>query len=151
MTTRRRLSGLVRVPLPPDESFVLFTPRGEERWVRGWRPRFPADTDVGTDVDAVDDTEPGTVFETVHDGETTIWVVLARTPGRHVSYARVTPGQRAGTVTVDIGDDGNATVTYDLTALTGEASRHLDDFAAVYPGFLRSWEEAIAAHLKPTA
>ncbi|MFI0486386.1 hypothetical protein [Actinomadura sp. 9N215] len=141
MTTRRRLSGRVRVPLPPDEAFTLFTPRGEERWVRGWRPRFPADT--------ADDTEPGTVFETVHDGATTTWVVLARTPGRHISYARVTPGQRAGTVTVDIDEDGTATVTYDLTALTEAAARNLEEFAAAYPDFLHSWEEAIATHLNP--
>lgn len=139
---RRRVGGRVRVPLPPDEAFALFTPRGEERWVRGWRPRFPVD--AATDADG---TEPGTVFETVHDGETTTWVVLAREPGRHISYARVTPGRRAGTVTVDIGDDGAAEVTYDLTALTEEAARDLDEFAAGYPGFLRAWEDAIAAHL----
>ncbi|TMR00819.1 SRPBCC family protein [Actinomadura soli] len=144
MTTRRRVSGRVRVAaprgaLPPDESFTLFTPRGEERWVHGWHPRFP--------VDGADDTEPGTIFETVHDGETTTWVVLACEPDRHISYARVTPGRRAGTVSVDIGDDGTAAVTYDLTALTGEAARDLDAFATAYPGYLRSWEEAIAAHL----
>ncbi|TDB74843.1 SRPBCC family protein [Actinomadura sp. KC216] len=140
MTIRHRLSGRVRVPLPPDEAFDLFTPRGEERWVPGWHPRFP--------VDGADDTEPGTVFETVHDGDTTIWLVLARDPHRRrISYARVTPGHRAGTVTVDIAGDGTATVTYDLTALTGEAARDLDAFAAAYPAHLRSWEDAIAAHL----
>ncbi|TDD24864.1 SRPBCC family protein [Actinomadura sp. KC06] len=139
-STRRRLTGHVRVPLAPDEAFALFTPRGEERWVHGWRPRFPAD-------DGADDTEPGTVFETVHDGVTTTWVVLARDPGRHISYARVTPGQRAGTVTVDIAKDGTATVTYDLTALTDEAVQDLDEFAATYPAYLHSWENAIATYL----
>lgn len=140
---RRRLAGTVRVPLPPAEAFALFTPRGEERWVHGWRPLFPAD--------APDDTEPGTVFETVHGDERTTWVVLTRDPGRHVSYARVTPGLRAGTVTVGVvpRPDGGSTaeVVYDLTALTADGARDLDAFAGGYAAFLRSWEDAIAAHL----
>lgn len=111
--------------------------------MHGWRPLFPAG--------APDDTAPGTVFETVHGTERTTWVVLARDPGRHVSYARVTPGLRAGTVTVDVvpHPDGGSTaeVVYDLTALTGDAAPDLEAFAEGYPAFLRSWEGAIAAHL----
>ncbi|HEU5026394.1 MAG TPA: SRPBCC family protein [Spirillospora sp.] len=144
---RRRLTGTVRVPLPPAEAFTLFTPRGEELWVDGWRPAFPAD--------AADDTEPGTVFETVHDTERTTWVVVARDPGRRVSYARVTPGHRAGTVTVDVAPhpDGGSTaeVVYDLTALTAGGEHGLDAFAGGYAAFLRSWEDAIAAHLAQSA
>ncbi|MFD0683785.1 SRPBCC family protein [Actinomadura fibrosa] len=137
MSARRRLTGRLRVALPPEEAFGLFTPRGEERWVPGWRPRFPAGDDGG----------PGTVFETVHDGETTTWVVLVHEPGRRLSYARVTPGHRAGTVTVVLTGDGDGgsdvEVSYDLTALTADAERALDGFAAGYPAFLRSWEGAI--------
>ncbi|TDD62967.1 SRPBCC family protein [Actinomadura rubrisoli] len=137
MSARHRLSGRFRVHVPPGEAFELFTPRGEERWAPGWRPRFPAD----------DGTGPGTVFETVHDGETTTWVVVECEPGHRVSYARVTPGHRAGTVTVLLTADGPehslVEVTYDLTALTEEAARTLDEFAADYPAFLRGWEKAI--------
>jgi hypothetical protein len=144
---RRRLTGTVRVPLPPGEAFTLFTPRGEERWVDAWRPRFPAG--------ARDDTEPGTVFETAHGAERTTWVVLARDPGRRVSYARVTPGRRAGTVTVDVAPhaDGGSTaeVVYDLTALTADGAPDLEAFAGGYAAFLRSWEDAIAAHLAQSA
>ncbi|MFD2349479.1 glycosyltransferase [Nonomuraea ferruginea] len=35
------LTGHVPVPLPPPEALRLFTPRGEEEWIKGWRPRFP--------------------------------------------------------------------------------------------------------------
>ena len=42
MTTTRRLTGRIRVPLLPAEAFRLFTPRGEEDWAHGWHPRFPA-------------------------------------------------------------------------------------------------------------
>ncbi|MCO5974536.1 hypothetical protein [Actinoallomurus soli] len=137
------LTGTVRVGLPPAEAFRLFTPVGERDWVDGWDPRFP--------VPAGDDTAPGTVFETTDHGRTTTWVVTGREPGRAVAYARVTPGDRAGTVSVvlegaDGGDGGGtaATVTYELTALTEAAREDLRAFAAGYPAFLRSWEEAIA-------
>lgn len=140
---RYTLTGRLPVALPPEEAFTLFTPRGEERWVAGWRPRFP----VGTG----DDSAPGTVFETDADGERTIWVVAGREPGRRVSYARVTPGARAGTVTVEVGGDGRGgstvRVTYELTALTPEGEGPLREFAGRYPDFLRSWEEEIARHL----
>lgn len=136
-----QLSGELHVAQPPAEAFVLFTPRGEIAWAPGWEPRFALPTD--------DDTAPGTVFETGAHGEHTIWVVLHRDPGRSISYARVTPGSRAGTVHVSLRpDDGGGsavTVTYALTALTADAAAELDEFAAGYTEYLRSWEDLIAA------
>jgi hypothetical protein len=140
--TRARLSGSVRVPPGYEPALFLFTPRGEKLWADGWDPLFPAP--------ASDDTEPGTVFETVHGQQRTTWVVCARQPGRSVRYARLAHGRDAGTVTVTL-DDGTspgearvATVEYDLTALSGEAVAGLAQFAAGYPRFLQHWEEAIA-------
>ena len=34
----RRLTGRLHVALPPERAFRLFTARGEEDWVEGWRP-----------------------------------------------------------------------------------------------------------------
>ena len=140
---RARLSGSVRLPPGYEPAWFLFTPRGESLWADGWEPLFPAP--------ASDDTEPGTVFETVHGQQRTTWVVCAREPGRSVRYARIAHGRDAGTVTVTL-DDGTspagplvATVDYDLTALSGEAAASLAQFAAHYPQFLQHWEEAIAA------
>jgi hypothetical protein len=134
---RRRLSGGLRVGLPPSEAFRLFTPVGERDWVHGWDPVFPVPAD--------DDTEPGTVFRT-HE---TVWLVVAREPGRRISYARVTPGVDAGTVSVVLEDTGDAatdvTVTYELTALKPDAEDGIRAFADGYPDYLRSWESAIAA------
>ncbi|MEU7739880.1 SRPBCC family protein [Nonomuraea sp. NPDC049158] len=142
-----RLSGQLAVAMPPAEAFRLFTPRGEEEWVAGWLPRFPVPTD--------DDSEPGTVFETDAHGERTTWVVLGRERGRHVSYARVTPGSRAGTVRVAVGaghGGGSAVrVTYELTALSPAGERELREFADGYPAFLASWERDIAARFGPEA
>ncbi|MBB4742983.1 hypothetical protein BJY16_006442 [Actinoplanes octamycinicus] len=137
------LTGKLTVARPPEQAFELFTARGEERWVPGWQPRFPAP--------APDDSAPGTVFETSADGRTTTWVVADRTPGRRVRYARVLPGVTAGTVTVELaegaGGHSDVTVTYELTALTAAAEPELREFAAGYAGMLRHWSDAIAAAL----
>lgn len=138
----RRLTGRIQVDLPPGEAFRLFTPRGEQDWAEGWHPRFPAQVR--------DDTEPGTVFETAAHGQHTVWLVTDREPGKRISYARVTPGHQAGTVTVAVSAAGHRSqveVTYHLTALSDAADRHLREFAAGYPAFLQSWQEAIAALL----
>ena len=139
---RERLTGHITVPLPPGEAYPLFTPRGEQAWAHGWHPSFPAA--------APDDTEPGTVFETRAHGPYTIWLVTSREPGRRISYARVTPGDVAGTVTVTISPSGghsDVEVTYELTALTDTAVGRLRDFAAGYPGYLRSWQDAISTRV----
>jgi hypothetical protein len=140
--TRQRLTGRIQVALPPGEAFRLFTPRGEEDWAHGWHPRFPAVTP--------DDSEPGTVFETGAHGQDPIWLVTDRHPGRRISYARVTPGFQAGTVTVTVspaGPHSEVEVTYHLTALTDAGNRKLAEFADGYPAYLQSWEDAIAALL----
>jgi hypothetical protein len=143
VTGTRRLTGRIRVPLQPGEAFRLFTPRGEQDWAHGWHPRFPAP--------APDDTEPGTVFETSAHGQHTIWLVTDREPGKRISYARVSPDDQAGTVSVVIsaaGHHSEVEVTYQLTALTSLADHELSQFAEHYPAYLQSWEAAITAWLR---
>jgi hypothetical protein len=141
--TGTRLTGRIQVALSPGEAFRLFTARGEQDWAHGWHPHFPVPTP--------DDTEPGTVFETTAHGQYTIWVVTDRQPGRRISYARVTPGDRAGTVTIDIspaGEHSDVAVTYQLTALSGRSGGALRQFADGYPAYLQSWQDAISAWLQ---
>ena len=112
-----RLSGTIHVTLPPAEAFDLFTPTGERAWVVGWDPLFPSDV--------ADETSPGTVFQTEHDGPQTTWVVVRREQGEVIEYARVTPGDRAGLVRVACSAEDNditaVTVAYYLTALNADA------------------------------
>ena len=125
MTGAWTLAGRIRVGLPPAAAYRLFTARGEQEWAEGWQPAFPAE--------APDDTEPGTVFETAAHGQCTTWVVTEREPGRSIGYARVTPGDRAGTVTVALtasGDGSEAEVTYRLTALSDQAKQSPRDSPA---------------------
>jgi hypothetical protein len=117
--------------------------------VPGWRPRFPAAANDADDTD-VDDTVPGTVFETDMHGRITTWVVVERAGNSRIRYARVVPGDTAGTVTVELAGDQHSevTVTYELTALTASAEEPLRGFAAHYPEMMRQWADAIAASLK---
>jgi hypothetical protein len=142
VTAARLLTGRIRVALPPGEAYRLFTPRGEQDWVHGWHPHFAAPV--------ADDTEPGTVFETAAHGQHTTWLVTEREPGKRIAYARVTPGDHAGTVTVDLaaaGDGSEVEVTYRLTALSDQAAPRLGQFADGYASYLESWEACIAALL----
>ena len=53
------------------------------------------------------------------------------------------------TCALPISDDGSgttiATVTYDMTALSGDGERWLAEFAAGYDSYLDHWSHAIAA------
>jgi hypothetical protein len=124
-------SGEVRVALPPDRAIRAFTAEGERAWAPGWAPGYPAG----------DDDAPGTVFTTAE----TIWVILERT-ALTASYARVTPGVSAGTVSVALRPDGEHTlaeVTYDLTSLGPDEG--LERFASEFDEMLATWERLIGA------
>lgn len=143
---RERLSDRIHVALPAEEAFQLFTPRGEREWAPGWDPTFPAPSS--------DDSEPGTVFETEAHGQRGTWLVTDRIWGRHIAYAQVIPGQRAGriTVTLDATDRGSEVeVVYELTALSEAGAHHLQQFAEGYAEYLQSWQDAIAACLEKRA
>jgi hypothetical protein len=136
-----RLTHTTRVPLAFEEALRCFTPEGERAWVDGWDPAYPAGAPEG-DGDAVD-----TVFLT----GTTIWVVdEAGLDSRR--YARVTPGEDAGTVTVRCTPDGEGTaveVTYALTALSAAGEQRLEALADGYPAHIDGWARAIATALLP--
>lgn len=143
MAFRTRQQGSFVLPLPPDQTFDLFTAEGERRWVAGWDPVFLSDCGA---------TEPGAVFLTDHCGEQTIWTVLEadRSAGR-LAYSRVSPGHRAGRVEVDLTADGAGTrvkVAYDLTSLGAdgdEAVRSMDRDG--FNRMLGEWERLIRAAL----
>jgi hypothetical protein len=143
---KHRLSERIRVALPAEEAFQLFTPRGEREWAPGWDPSFPAPTD--------DDSAPGTVFQTDAHGRRGTWLVTDREWGRRIAYAQVIPGHRAGsiTVTLDAIEGGSEVeVVYELTPLSETGEHDLEQFAENYANFLRSWQDEIATCLKNRA
>jgi hypothetical protein len=143
---RQRLTDRIHVALPAEEAFALFTPGGEREWAHGWDPTFPTPT--------LDDSEPGTVFETNVHGHRGIWLVTDRVFPTRIAYAQVIPGERAGsiTVTLDATEGGSdVEVAYELTALTEAGAYHLKQFADSYGDYLRSWQDSIAAALTERA
>jgi hypothetical protein len=117
----------------------MFTASGERSWAQGWEPSFPSPS--------TDETEPGTVFRTLHGVRESIWTVARCEPGHSITYAVATPGVRCGLVTVTCGASATgteATVSYDLTALSTGSNAELDQFAVNYLSFLAHWEHAIA-------
>jgi hypothetical protein len=86
--------GRFDLSLPPERAFIAFTPRGEQGWEQDWHPVFH-----GPDAD---DSAPGTVFETFHRGQLTVWLVVDRRTPEYLRYSRLTPGWSAGTVTIQL-------------------------------------------------
>jgi hypothetical protein len=105
----------ITVDLPADRAFPLFTPKGEEAWVPGWRPEYLSPRS-GETVEEM-------LFRTGSGDETTIWTCLKHEPDlAHARYLRVTPASRVAIVDVRCRPDGLARsivrVSYAFAALT---------------------------------
>jgi hypothetical protein len=131
-------SAELTVHRPIEESLALFTAEGERTWAPGWNPSFP----VPGRTEGI-----GAVFVTADAQRITTWIMIDQ--DRHaVRYARVTPEWTAGTVTVTVVESEptrtRLRVSYDLTALSREGARWLDEFAADFTEYIAHWEAAIA-------
>jgi hypothetical protein len=110
----------------------LFTASGERAWAPGWDP-------VGDD----------DCWRTTAHGHTTYWLTVDRTP-TSARYARVTPGDTAGTVAVECAPDGQGTlvtVTYDLRPLEPAGEARLASFRDGYAAMLGEWQRLTSALL----
>lgn len=143
MTTRIRSTHTITLALAADDAFALFTPRGEERWVPGWRPQYihPASGE----------TEPGQVFITGEGDERTWWTVVDFDPAaHHARYSRVTPASRMGLVDVrcrGVADGATeVTVCYEMTALNAAGETALKAYeGATYAEMIEGWKRLVEA------
>ena len=118
----------------------LFTAEGERAWAPGWEPVFADDPHPD---------EPGQVWTTNAHGVTTVWVTVARS-STSATYARVTPGDSAGTVTVtcrDVPEGCKVEVAYDLSALSEAGHHRLQGFAHGFDVMLEQWQRLTRALL----
>lgn len=139
---RIRQSGSFPLDLLPAEAFKLFTAAGERLWVPGWAPAILGPLPQ----------HPGLVFTTGTGADFTIWTVIDSDPAAgHVRYSRVTPGSRAGIVTVQVAAEAAGTrveVAYDLTALSPEGETALQALAADrFAEMMREWQRLATAML----
>lgn len=137
-------NGVITVELPFDEALELFTPEGERQWVDDWDPEYLYRAGGGDEID--------TVFRTTHGGEETLWIVLEhdRENGT-VSYSRITPGSRLGTVAVSVDRIDERTcwvdVSYELTGISEAGNKVLEEqfTPRAYREMLDEWQRRIAA------
>lgn len=110
----------------------LFTASGEKAWAPGWDP-------VGDD----------DCWQTTAHGHTTYWLTVDRSP-TSARYARVTPGDTAGTVAVTcsaVEGGTEVSVTYDLIALGPAGEARLPSFEAGFADMLLEWQRLTSALL----
>lgn len=137
----------IRVNAPPEEALPLFTAKGEELWVAGWKPKYiypeSGETEVGLIwTTAINDTTRAIWVTVEYDSEKGTASYVKWTPDKHVTRidVRCDPAEHDKTI---------ATVTYTLTAL-GEAG--YSDIEALtedhYEARIASWERAINHYLE---
>ncbi|HSM13606.1 MAG TPA: SRPBCC family protein [Thermoanaerobaculia bacterium] len=137
-------NGSFTLPSPPERTLEWFTPEGERLWVPGWKPETLHTPGADLDVE-------GAVFRTAATGEETLWIVLRLDRAAGIAeYARITPGNRLGTVHVRStpGAEGGTEVdvTYRLTALSEAGEAVLGALTeAAYAEMLADWRTKVAA------
>ena len=131
------------------DAFPLFTPKGEESWVPGWRPSY-IEPPGG-------ETVPEMLFRTGDGDETTFWTCLAFEPGlHHVRYLRVTPASRIAFVDVACRAGGPndciVRVSYRFVALNDAGLRYIDAMSPeAFAAMIEDWRHLIGTALSPRA
>jgi len=139
---RKRYEHEIVVERPIDEAFPLFTPKGEEDWVPGWKPVYFAPESGETQKDML--------FATGENAERTWWTCLEWDPERHrVRYLRLTPDSRAAFVEVNCQARNSGStmvaVSYDVQALGKAGEAYMDEMTdEAFAEMIGEWPELIA-------
>lgn len=135
----------IKIPLPVEVAFPLFTPRGEMDWIADWQPAFIHPPDGRT--------EEGMVFTTGCGAEETFWSCIEWAPEIYrVRYARVTPASRFAHVAVRcIATSSNSTrieVRYEMTALNAAGEVKLAQTTPeAFKAMIEGWKTLIERHI----
>lgn len=138
---QRSYSHELTVDRPAADAIGLFTPRGEEDWVPGWKPVYLRPQ--------AGQTEEDMVFTTGDGEEKTFWTCLKWQPDNgHARYLRITPASRFAIVDVKCRPDGDerarVTVAYDIQSLTDKGEEWLEGFTQNdYAAMIDEWSELI--------
>jgi len=138
---RKRYRKDIVVDRPVEEAFPLFTPKGEEDWVPGWKPDYFAPESGETRKDML--------FATGAGAERTWWTCLDWEPEAHrVRYLRLTPDSRAAFVEVTCrardARTTEVTVSYDVQALGEAGERYIAGMTdEAFAGMIGAWSALI--------
>jgi hypothetical protein len=138
----------IALDMAVSDAFPLFTPKGEEGWVPGWRPTYiePADGETAVEM----------LFKTGTGEETTFWTCLAYEPQRyHARYLRITPASRIAFVDVRCRASGPksciATVSYSLVPLNEAGRAHVETMSPdAFARMIEDWGRLIRFSRSPS-
>jgi hypothetical protein len=133
------MGGSFALPMSTDDAFLWFTPEGERAWAPEWAPRYPGGSS---------DPVPGLVFEVGAHNEALIWVVADVNWGTAIEYTVVVPGDRAGTVSVQIEPSNGGSVVavrYRMTPLSSHGHSYIQHLQDDFPAVLESWRASIVS------
>ena len=126
---------------PVAEAFPLFTPKGEEAWVPGWKPAYIR-PDTGETCEEM-------IFTTGAGEEETYWTCLKWRPEIwHVRYLRLTPASRVSFIDVRCEPKGEARtrvrVGYEMQALTPAGRSYISGLSdAGFAEMIDEWSDLI--------
>lgn len=135
----------IQLDWPVEQVFPLFTPRGEEAWVDGWRPEYL--------YEPAGETCRHMIFRTQHDGEETLWACIHWDPAAWTTrYCRIAPASRMGFVDVTCKPIDprrtRVTISYELTALTPLGEKLLAEMTTTaFRGTIDEWRKKIDTYL----
>jgi hypothetical protein len=137
----------IQVNASPEKALPLFTAKGEELWVTGWKPTYVYPESGEPELNAV--------WTTKIDATTTaVWVTVDYDPQNgSASYVKWTPDRHVTRVDIQCDPDGEGrsitTVTYTRTALSEAGSSELIALTKdQYDARIASWERAINHYLE---
>lgn len=138
---RQDYSHEITVDLPVSKAFPMFTPKGEEAWVPGWKPTYIW-PETGETCEEM-------IFTTGEGDEKTFWICLKWQPDQwHVRYHRLTPGSRVAFVDVRCHPAGQdrtrVRVTYQIQALSDHGRSYLEDLSeSAFVKMIDGWSDLI--------
>ncbi len=138
-----RRVGSFELPCAADTAFPLFSPEGEQKWVKGWAPTpvFPERIEFAHD----------TVFREGKGEQEAVWTIVDADWQTHrAEYVRVAPRSHAARIVVKIEPLGpersRVVVSYTVTAFGKDATSLVEAFSEeAYTAKMRDWQKQISA------
>lgn len=129
----------------PEEVFPLLCPVRERDWAEGWEcAMLHSESGVA---------EAGAVFTTPHHGESeTVWVVTDYEPPHRIHFVRVTPGETAVDIEIQVAplgtDESTVDIRYTYTSLGPLGDKRLNALTEeAWRGDMEFWERGMNHYL----